>query len=179
MLDRRGLYQRLTGHTEIPQPAPGFFFGALPLDLGHTRGQSSTDCLCRSCTFSKSWASVLLELGVEVRRGHESTGLLQRADEVIIDIDSPDGKLAPVCAAATSSGPTAATARPPVGGIGFPGARSQRRGRPASSRSRRPPTWSTATGGLNAPGDGHIPPFIYQWTEDDLRLRETYRHVIR
>ena len=33
MLDRRGLYQRLTGDSEIPQPAPTFFFGALPLDL--------------------------------------------------------------------------------------------------------------------------------------------------
>ena len=58
MLDRRGLYQRLTGDSEIPQPAPTFFFGALPLDLAALDDNPSIFCRCRSCAFSKSWTSV-------------------------------------------------------------------------------------------------------------------------
>src|SRR5215831_6620821 len=33
MLDRRGLYERLTEPGAVPQPIPGYVFGAFPLDL--------------------------------------------------------------------------------------------------------------------------------------------------
>ena len=97
MLDRRGLYQRLTGDTEIPQPAPGFFFGALPLDLATLEDNPLYLLPVPQLHIQQVLGERAAELGVEVRRGHELTGLSQRADEVIIDIDSPDGSYEMCC----------------------------------------------------------------------------------
>src|SRR5580700_4988150 len=33
MFDRRGLYERITGSTEPPKPAPAYMFAAMRLDL--------------------------------------------------------------------------------------------------------------------------------------------------
>ena len=115
MLDPRGLYQRLTqGIPEIPRPGPGFFFRRLPLDIRHARGQSSLPTARAAAAHSASPGRACRRAGGgSPPRSSSSLAWSQRADEVIIDIDSPQRKLEQ-SAAATSSGQAVAAARPPV-----------------------------------------------------------------
>ena len=123
MLDRRGLYQRLTGDSEIPQPAPTFFFGALPLDLATLDDNPLYLLPVPQLHIQQVLDERAAELGVEVRRGHELTGLSQRADEVIIDVNCPEGRYEMRCRYVVGADGGHSTTRQ-LAGIGFPGARN-------------------------------------------------------
>ena len=129
MLDRRGLYQRLTGDSEIPQPAPTFFFGALPLDLATLDDNPFYLLPVPQPRIQQVLDERAAELGVEVRRGHELTGLSQRADEVIIDVNCPEGRYEMRCRYVVGADGGHSTTRQ-LAGIGFPGASKRRRGGP-------------------------------------------------
>ena len=166
MLDRRGLYQRLTGDSEIPQPAPTFFFGALPLDL------AALDNPFYLLPVPQPRIQQVLderaaELGVEVRRGHELTGLSQRADEVIIDVACPEGRYEMRCRYVVGADGGHSTTRR-LAGIGFPGATNDDVVARTVEGAVPADLLDTATGGLNVPGYGHIPPFISQRTDTGL-----------
>ena len=166
MLDRRGLYQRLTGDSEIPQPAPTFFFGALPLDL------AALDNPFYLLPVPQPRIQQVLderaaELGVEVRRGHELTGLSQRADEVIIDVTCPEGRYEMRCRYVVGADGGHSTTRR-LAGIGFPGATNDDVVARTVEGAVPADLLDTATGGLNVPGYGHIPPFISQRTDTGL-----------
>ena len=92
MLDRRGLYQPLAGESGPPQPMPAFFFGAVPMDL-HTLDDNPVHLLPVPQTrIERVLADRAAELGVEVRRGHELTGLSQHADAVTVEVVGPTGR---------------------------------------------------------------------------------------
>lgn len=86
LLDHRGLYERCGG-TGVPTPAPGFFFGGMPLPL-HTLGADNPMYLLP--VPQRELERVLAD-GVDVRRGWELRSLHQRDDAVDVVVRGPDG----------------------------------------------------------------------------------------
>ncbi|MFI7111639.1 FAD-dependent monooxygenase [Nonomuraea sp. NPDC050227] len=121
LLDHRGLFERCGGRG-VPAPAPGHFFGGMPLPL-HTLGEANPMYLlpCDQRDLERVLAARAAELGAEVRRGQEVISFGQDADRVEVVTRGPGGA------------ETTLTARYLVGcdgghsmvrkaaGIGFPG----------------------------------------------------------
>ncbi|MGW6281121.1 FAD-dependent monooxygenase [Kribbella sp. NPDC055071] len=91
MLDRRGLYERLSGTPGPPQPAPGFVFGAMPLHLDALDENSMYLLPTPQARIEEVLQDYALELGAELRRGHELLGFTQDEDGVTVEISGPDG----------------------------------------------------------------------------------------
>ena len=164
MLDRRGLYQRLTGDSAFPQPAPTFFFGALPLDLVTLDDNPLYLLPVPQPRIQHVLDERAAELGVAVRRGHELTGLSQHADEVIIDVNGPQGRYEMRCRYLVGADGGRSTTRR-LAGIGFPGATNDDVVLRTVEGAVPADLVDTAAGGLNVPGYGHIPPYTQQRTD--------------
>src|ERR1700754_1684414 len=91
MLDRRGLYERLSGTPGPPQPAPGFVFGAMPLRLDVLEENPMYLLHTPQARIEEVLQEHALELGAEIRRGHELLGFAQDDDGVTVEISGPDG----------------------------------------------------------------------------------------
>lgn len=160
MLDRRGLYARPTAPGAVPEPAPGFVFGALPLDLADLADNPLHTLMVPQRRIEQMLAERAAELGVEVRRGHEVTGLTQGTDSVTVGLREGD-PLEAACLVGADGGHS--TVRK-LAGIGFPGVTTD------SSASRTGhvgvlPEAVGADGGLLVPGFGLVPPFRHLRTE--------------
>jgi 2-polyprenyl-6-methoxyphenol hydroxylase-like FAD-dependent oxidoreductase len=159
MLDRRGLYQRLSG--EPLRPAPGFVFGALPLDLSGLDDNPLHLLPVPQRRIEAMLTERATELGVEIRRGHELTGFTPDADGVTVDIAGGHRLRARYLVGA--DGGHSVTRK--LAGIDFPGATSD----DAVSRQAHVTVPAElvdpATGGLDLPGYGVIPPFRHHRTE--------------
>ncbi|MFF0311694.1 FAD-dependent monooxygenase [Streptosporangium sp. NPDC004379] len=167
MLDRRGLYGRLGGGAEPPRPVPGFVFGALPLDLSTL----DDNPLYMLGTPQQRVEQVLeeraAELGVEIRRGHELTGLSQDAEEVVADVTGPDGPYRLRARYLVGADGGRSVTRK-LAGIGFPGVTRDSTVSRTASVTVPPELVDPATGGLNVPGYGLVPPFMHHRTEHGL-----------
>src|SRR5215468_1257833 len=91
MLDRRGLYERITGGTEPPQPVAAYMFGAMRLDLALLEDNPLYILPVPKARLTQVLADRAAELGVEVRRGHQLTDLAQDDEAVTATVASPDG----------------------------------------------------------------------------------------
>jgi 2-polyprenyl-6-methoxyphenol hydroxylase-like FAD-dependent oxidoreductase len=78
MVDRRGLYERLSGTPGPPRPAPRFMFAAFPLNFGELPDNPVYLLMVPQRRIVEVLAERAAELGVEIRRGHELVGLSQR-----------------------------------------------------------------------------------------------------
>ncbi|MEV0146620.1 MULTISPECIES: FAD-dependent monooxygenase [unclassified Nonomuraea] len=167
VLDRRGLYERLTGSPEPPRPVPGYVFGALPLNLTGVEDNPLSIAQVPQRRLEEVLEERATELGVEIRRGHELTGLSQDAEGVTAEIAGPGGPYGLRARYLVGAdGGRSVTRR--LCGIGFPGvtrddtvSRSANVAVPAS-------LVDPATGGLNVPGYGLVPPFIHHRTDHGL-----------
>jgi 2-polyprenyl-6-methoxyphenol hydroxylase-like FAD-dependent oxidoreductase len=167
MLDRRGLFEPLSGSAEPPRPAPQFLFGALPLELSVIDDNPMYLLPVPQQRIEQVLEERATDLGVEIRRGHELTGLSQRQDAVTVEVVGPDG-------------PYRLEARYLVGadgghsvtrklcGIDFPGVTTDDIVSRQASVSMPVEYVDPATGGLNLPDYGHIPPFYHHRTEHGL-----------
>ena len=165
LLDRRGLHERLAG--PIGPPVPAFVFGAMRLDLTLPEHNSLNILGVPQRRVAATLAERAAELGVEIRRGHELTGLTQDADAVTLDFAGPDG-------------PGQLTTRYLVGadggrsitrklaGIGFPGVTEDRTLSRTANATVPAEFVDPASGGLTVPGHGVIPPFFHYRTETGL-----------
>jgi 2-polyprenyl-6-methoxyphenol hydroxylase-like FAD-dependent oxidoreductase len=167
MLDRRGLYERISGGTEPPEPAPAYMFAAMHLDLRPLEDNPLYTLPVPQARLTELLAERAAELGVEVRYGHELTGLSQDDEAVTAEITGPDG-------------PCRIRARYLVGadggrsvtrkssGIAFPGVTHD--DTVSRTANATPPSdWiDPATGVLEVPGYGTIPPFMHHRTESGL-----------
>ncbi len=122
LLDHRGLFERCAGRA-VPEPAPGFFFGALPLPL-HTLGDRNPMYLLH--INQRDLESVLndraAELGVEIRRGVEMHSFTQHDDSVTVDlIDVASGAASTVSAQYLVGSDGARSTVRKLSGIRFPG----------------------------------------------------------
>ncbi|WP_326809263.1 FAD-dependent monooxygenase [Streptomyces sp. NBC_01775] len=122
LLDNRGLFERCGGKG-APEPAPGFFFGGMPLPL-HVLGKENPMYLLsvNQRGLERVLTERATELGAELRRGWDVLSVSQTDDQVDVVARGSDGT------------GTTFTARYLVGcdggnslirkqsGIGFPGA---------------------------------------------------------
>jgi 2-polyprenyl-6-methoxyphenol hydroxylase-like FAD-dependent oxidoreductase len=162
MLDRRGLYERLSGTPDPPQPSPGFVFGAMPLPLDQLDDNPVYLLQVPQVRIEEVLEERAVELGAEIRRGHELIGFSQDADGVTVSLSGPDGEYqlrsAYLVGADGGHSPTRKLA-----GIDFPGvtngAMVSRTGTAAV-----PPEY-VQDGLLTIPGYGVVPPFLHQRTE--------------
>jgi 2-polyprenyl-6-methoxyphenol hydroxylase-like FAD-dependent oxidoreductase len=163
MLDRRGLYQPLAGEPGPPQPMKAFFFGAVPMDL-HGLDDNPVCLLPAPQTrIERVLVDRAAELGVDVRRGHELTGLSQHVDAVTVEVVGPAGRYEISSRYLVGADGAHSTTRK-LAGIEFPGAASDDIVLRIAEVALPEELVDPATGGLNVPGYGHIPP-MYRRTE--------------
>jgi 2-polyprenyl-6-methoxyphenol hydroxylase-like FAD-dependent oxidoreductase len=154
LLDRRGLFERLTEPGATPSPAPHFVFGAFPLDLASVPATPLHILPVPQRRIEAVLVERATELGVEIRRDHEVTGLTQDADGVRVEVRGR----APIEAAYVVGADGGRSAVRKLAGIGFPGVTRD----DSASRSAHvsvPAELVGASGELNVPGFGVVPPF--------------------
>ncbi|NUW36009.1 FAD-dependent monooxygenase [Nonomuraea sp. SMC257] len=91
LLDHRGLVERCGGRG-APAPAPGFFFGGLPLPL-HVLGEDNPMYLLpvNQRDLERVLHERAAELGADVRRGWDVLSFSQTDDRVDVVVRAPDG----------------------------------------------------------------------------------------
>jgi 2-polyprenyl-6-methoxyphenol hydroxylase-like FAD-dependent oxidoreductase len=165
LLDRRGLHDRLAG--PITPPAPAFVFGAMRLDLTLPEHNSLNILGVPQRRVVAMLTERAAELGVEIRSGHELTGLTRDADAVAIDFAGPDGpgRLTTRYLVGAEGGHSITRK---LAGIGFPGVTEDRTLSFTVNATVPAEFVDAASGGLSVPGHGVIPPFFHYRTEVGL-----------
>ncbi|GLY86502.1 FAD-dependent monooxygenase [Actinoallomurus iriomotensis] len=165
MLDHRGLHERLSGDPEPPQPNSGYFmFGAMGLDLSLLESSPVHALPVPQRRIVQVLQERAIELGVEIRRGHEVVGLSQDDDAATIDVASPSGAYQLRTRFLVGADGAHSTTRK-LSGIGFPGITYDRM-TVRSAHATVPADWvDSATGALRVPGYGAVPPFLPHRTE--------------
>ncbi|MCO5974949.1 FAD-dependent oxidoreductase [Actinoallomurus soli] len=165
MLDRRGLYERLSGSPEPPQPNSAYFmFGAMGLDLSLLEDSPVYALPVPQRRIVQVLQERAIELGVEIRRGHEVVGLAQDDDAVTIDVTGPSGAYELRGRYLIGADGAHSTTRK-LSGIGFPGVTYDRM-TVRTAHATVPADWvDPATGALNVPGHGAVLPFLPHRTE--------------
>jgi 2-polyprenyl-6-methoxyphenol hydroxylase-like FAD-dependent oxidoreductase len=164
LLDHRGLYQRMTGNPQPPQPVPAFPFGALPMELHDLPDNPLYALPMPQRRVEEVLEQRAIELGVRIRRGHELTGLAQDPDGVDIDVTGPDGpyRLRARYLVGADGGHSRTRT---LAGIGFPGVTRDDTVSRSAHVTVPAGLVDPATGGLNVPGYGPVPPFTHHRTE--------------
>ncbi|MGY0059273.1 FAD-dependent monooxygenase [Streptomyces sp. LZ34] len=163
MLDRRGLYERLTAPGATPEPRPNFVFGAFPLELSDLPDNPLYTLMVPQRRIEQMLAERAAELGVEIRRGHEVTGLTQDEKSVTVELRGRE----PVEAEFLVGADGGHSAVRKLTGIDFPGVTTD----DSVSRIGRvsvDPGMVGPDGGLVVPGFGVVPPLQHLRTEHGL-----------
>jgi 2-polyprenyl-6-methoxyphenol hydroxylase-like FAD-dependent oxidoreductase len=160
LIDRRGLYERLAGTPGPPVPNGAYFmYGGLGLNLSLLDRSPLYTLPIPQAKLVRLLAERAVELGVEIRAGHELVGLTQQEDAVTLDVAGPEGTYQlPTAYVVGADGAHSATRK--LSGIEFPGVTHDRQSRIVAHVSV-PPDWvDPATGALNVPGFGVVRPFL-------------------
>jgi 2-polyprenyl-6-methoxyphenol hydroxylase-like FAD-dependent oxidoreductase len=163
MLDRRGLYERLSGVPGPPAPAPRFVFGGLPLLLDQLPANPLTILGIPQPELVRHLEAHARELGVDMRYGHELTALAQDGDAVTVEVNGPAGthELRTRYLAGADGGHS--TVRK-LTGIGFPGVTRENTVSRSAHVSLPASALDPVTGGLTA-DDVRVPPFFHFRTD--------------
>ncbi len=160
MVDRRGLFERLSGQPGPPKPNNAYFmFAAFALDLSLLENSPVYNVAVPEVKTVQVLAERAEELGADIRRGHEFVGLAQDGDGVIVTIRSDDTtyelRTRYVVGADGAHSPVRKAA-----GIGFPGVTHDRTTN-RHAHASVPTEWlDPVTGALNVPGFGPVRPFL-------------------
>ncbi|MEV5597111.1 FAD-dependent monooxygenase [Streptomyces sp. NPDC052496] len=163
MLDRRGLYERLTAPGTVPEPAPHFVFGAFPLALHDLPDNPLCTLMVPQRRIQHMLAERAVELGVEIRYGHEVTGLTQHGQSVTVELRGRQ----PVEAAFLVGADGGHSTVRKLSGIDFPGVTTDD-SVSLTGHVSVPPDAVGADGGLSVPGYGVVPPFQHLRTAHGL-----------
>ncbi|SDS92074.1 FAD-dependent monooxygenase [Actinoplanes derwentensis] len=164
LLDRRGLYTRLSGDDNPPVPQPSFVFGAFPLDLTMLADNPHYVLGVPQAQFEAGLAARAAELGVDVRRGHEVVDLHQGSDGV--EVLLADGTRLTSRFLVGADGGHSAVRR--LAGIDFPGVTDDRSVSRTATVTVPESFRDPETGGLLVPGYGVVPPFQHTRTTRGL-----------
>lgn len=170
LLDRRGLYSRLAGRDGPPQPTPGYVFGAFPLALAGVRDNPLYLLPVPQRRLEQVLAERAAELGIEVRRGQEVTGLSQDADAVHVTLAS--GETVSACWLVGADGGHSAVRK--LAGIDFPGVTTDDSVSRTAHVSVAADRIDPATGGLIIDGWGIVPQFQHTRTEHGMIVWATF-----
>jgi 2-polyprenyl-6-methoxyphenol hydroxylase-like FAD-dependent oxidoreductase len=162
LLDHRDLHQRLGGGP-VPFRAPGFMFGALPLNLGALDVNPVTILPVPQRRIEQVLEERALELGVEVRRGHEVISFTQDSDGVTIAVRGPEGDYTERADYLVGADGARSTVRK-LAGIDFPGSTSV----DTVARAAHVTLPDLVDGQLDVPGFGRIPNASFIRTERGL-----------
>jgi 2-polyprenyl-6-methoxyphenol hydroxylase-like FAD-dependent oxidoreductase len=164
MLDRRGLYERITGSTEPPEPEPAYSFGAMYLDLTVLEDNPLYMLPVPQPRLVQILAERAAEFGVEVRRGHRLADLAQDDEAVTATVAGPDGTYRIRTRYLVGADGSHSEARK-RSGIAFPGVTTDNMIERTASASL-PDGWvDPGTRQLNVPGYGPIPLLLHHRTE--------------
>ncbi|MFE3059039.1 FAD-dependent monooxygenase [Nocardia sp. NPDC059239] len=91
VLDMRGLYGAFSGSPAAPAPAPRYIFGGLPLDLTAVQPNPVHLVFKPQPEMVEILTKRAIDLGVDLRWGHELTGIEPAGDQVTVTVSAPDG----------------------------------------------------------------------------------------
>jgi len=154
MLDMRGLYQVFSGDEDPPQPSYGWMFAAMPLNFFGVPDNPMYALRIPQPRLVRLMEKRARDLGVDLRWGHELTGLHQAPESVGLTVSSPerDYMIAAGYLVGADGGPS--LVRKSLG-IEFPGSTSPTVGRLAHVHI--PDQIRRADGGIEVPGFGQLP----------------------
>ncbi|MFB9237674.1 FAD-dependent monooxygenase [Plantactinospora siamensis] len=160
LLDRRGLYTRLSGESTPPSPLPRYVFAAFPLDLTMLAENPQYALGVPQAQLEATLAARAAELKVDLRRGHEVVDLHQRPDAVEVSLS--DGTTLTCRFLVGADGGRSAVRR--LAGIEFPGVTDDRSVSRTGTVTVPASFLDPGTGGLRVPGFGVVPPFQHTRT---------------
>jgi 2-polyprenyl-6-methoxyphenol hydroxylase-like FAD-dependent oxidoreductase len=165
MVDRRGLYERLSGSPEPPRPNSAYFmFAAMSLDLSLLDDSPIYGLAAPQHHIARVLEERARELGVDIRRGHDVVGLAQDDDAVTVDVAAADGTYRVQTHYLVGADGAHSVTRK-LSGIGFPGITYDRT-TTRTAHATVPAEWlDPTTGALTVPGFGNIQPFLPHRTE--------------
>ncbi|HET9140467.1 FAD-dependent monooxygenase [Actinophytocola sp.] len=164
LLDRRGLYARLSGQSTPPSPQPAFTFGAFPLDLTMLDENPHYVLGVPQARLEAALAARAAALGVDVRRDHEVVDLRQGPEAV--EVGLADGRRLTSRFLVGADGGRSAVRR--LAGIDFPGVTNDRSISRTATVTVPASFLDPGTGGLRVPGYGVVPPFQHTRTARGL-----------
>jgi 2-polyprenyl-6-methoxyphenol hydroxylase-like FAD-dependent oxidoreductase len=162
MLHRRGLLERLTGDPRPPDPIPQYMFAAYPLPLSDIPDNPVYTVLVPQHRIEAMLAERAHELGVEVRRGREVTGVTRKDDRVVVEVNGTETFEAQFLVGADGGKSIVRK----LAGIDFPGVTNDK----TVSRvfDVELPREMVGKDGLMVPGYGFIPAFQHHRNERGL-----------
>jgi 2-polyprenyl-6-methoxyphenol hydroxylase-like FAD-dependent oxidoreductase len=91
LLRYRGLLERFETASTDPNPAPRFPFGGMHVDFTQLMDPPMRAVAIPQIVTERLLAEHALELGADIRRGHEVVGVSQDDAAVAVDVRGPDG----------------------------------------------------------------------------------------
>ncbi|GAS89897.1 FAD-dependent monooxygenase [Mycolicibacterium brisbanense] len=153
-LDLRGLYAMLSGSADPPQPMPGYIFAGMRLPFVGVVDNPMYGMMIQQPRVVRTLVDWVESLGVQIRWGHELTGIDSRADGVTLSVTSSEDSYRLDARYLVGADGGRSFVRKSVG-IEFPGFTTDVVARIAHVSV--PDELRTGDGGLNLPGFGHIP----------------------
>lgn len=153
MLDMRGLYQAFTGDDGPPQPNPGWMFAAMPLNFLGLPDNPVHAMLMPQPRLVRLLEKRARDLGVDLRWGHELTGLRSEPDSVAVNVSSPEREYGIVAGYLVGADGGRSLVRKTLG-IDFPGSTAPTVARLAHVHI--PDQLRGADGGIDVPGFGRL-----------------------
>ncbi|MFF1816102.1 FAD-dependent monooxygenase [Kribbella sp. NPDC058245] len=166
-LDRRGLAEPLGGDPGGPIPRPEYIFAAMRLPLQLIEDNPIYILPSPQPKIEAVMEERALELGAELRRGHELAGFTQDADGVTVEVSGPEG---PYILRAKflvgADGGRSLTRK--LAGIDFVGVTNDAMVSRLGHASVPAEYFDRATGVLRIPGYGEIRPFMHHRSDHGL-----------
>ncbi|MDR3662911.1 MAG: FAD-dependent monooxygenase, partial [Mycobacterium sp.] len=153
-LDMRGLYPELGGHPDPPEPAYEWMFAGLPLNFAGLADKPLYHLRIPQPRMVQILERRAVELGVEIRWGHELMDLTQTDDRVTLTVGTAAGAYQLDTGYLVGADGGRSTVRK-QSGIGFPGHTADTISRVA--HVHLPEQIQVLRDGLEVPGYGRIP----------------------
>lgn len=154
LLDMRGLYRRFSGSDDPPKPVYEWIFSGMSVPLFGMPDNPMYALMMSQPRLVRMLDERARELGVEVRWGHELTGVRMRSGGAVVDVSGPDGTYTLDTTYLVGADGGRSVVRK-LSGIEFPGHTSNTVARIAHVRV--PDEMLTANGALDVPGVGPLP----------------------